>query len=122
MVEKNVADIVSQFHKQLLTRIDDLEKENEILTNQLKKAEEESDINFYFDPNEDCYVFSVGKTLYCFNEDLKIEAYQEVNYEKNKSELDIYMEKNGYETKNFQNLKKISIFEFFNKWVKFYKI
>jgi hypothetical protein len=119
-LEPSVIDLVSQFHQQLLKKIDNLEKENEQLKQYKIMAPK-----FFYDPNEDCYAFvdrqtndTTNMSLRRIDENGEITGYASEGYTGFHSAIDEYMINNGYNIKELEPLKEMSFTEFYHKFFK----
>lgn len=117
--DRDVSEIISKFHQELIDRIRTLEKENEELREYKLLSPK-----FYFDPNEDCYAFvdrssdSSNMSLRRIEYNGEVIGYASECYPSFKTDLDDYMNANGYKIKPLEPLKSISFTTFYHEFIK----
>lgn len=117
--DKNVSEIISKFHRELIDKVRTLEKENEELREYKLLSPK-----FYFDPNEDCYAFvdrssdSSNMSLRRIEYNGEVTGYASECYSSFKTDLDDYMNANGYTIKPLEPLRPISFTTFYHEFIK----
>lgn len=116
---KDVSEIISKFHQELIDKVRTLEKENEELREYKLLSPK-----FYFDPNEDCYAFvdrssdSSNMSLRRIEYNGEVTGYASECYPSFRTDLDDYMSANGYKLKPLEPLKSISFTTFYHEFIK----